>query len=510
MLAKVNSACVVGMDAYQVDVEVDLANGLPCFSVVGMPDTAIRESRDRIRSAIKNSGFLFPTGRITVNLSPADVKKEGVGFDLPIALGILAANRTIDQDEINDFIFCGELSLNGRLKPFRGALPIAIALKNKFRTFIFPSPNAGEISTIDEIDPYGGTSLSAIIDHIKKIKPLEKAQPVKCPPAKNKLHENLDFHDVKGQEYVKRGLEIAACGKHNVLMIGPPGSGKSMLAKRFPTILPNLTREESLETTNVYSIAGELKNNGLITERPVRSPHHTISYAAMVGGGSWASPGEISLANNGVLFLDELPEFRRDVLETLRQPIETGKIVISRVNRTLWYPCRFMLIAAMNPCPCGYFTDPAINCQCPPTRIQRYLSKISGPLLDRIDIHLDVPRLKYEELSQKRTGETSSAIKERVIKCHQTQNTRFADKSSLLAYNAYMSPKEIEKYCTFSKEAEELLKTAILELGISARAYDKILKISRTIADMEGAETINVEHISEAIGYRCLDRNFWG
>lgn len=510
MISKVSSSCVMGIEAFAIDVEVDFAHGIPSFTVVGLPDAAIKESRDRIRSAIKNSGFLFPAGKITVNLSPADRRKEGAGLDLPIALGILSATGVISQEELADTVFCGELSLTGRLRSFRGALPIAISLKDTYKRFMFPRNNAPEASSVPEIAVYGAHSLRDVVEHIKGIKLLETE---KCPEMnenKDRPYVDLDFRDVKGQEHVKRGLEVAASGGHNVLLIGPPGSGKSMLAKRFPGILPALSREEALETTKIYSIAGQLKSAGLINERPVRSPHHTVSYAAMAGGGSWPMPGEISLANNGVLFLDELPEFRRDVLETLRQPLESGHVTISRVECTLSYPSRFILIAAMNPCPCGNFTDPHKKCQCTPYQIQRYLSKISGPLLDRIDIHLEVPRLEYAQLSRRRTGESSPIIKKRVDSARETQKKRLSHKELHSACNACMSSMEVERFCALSDEAQELLKTAILELGISARAYDKILKISRTIADLEAADRIESHHVSEAIGYRSLDRNLWG
>ncbi|MGB2661055.1 MAG: YifB family Mg chelatase-like AAA ATPase [Candidatus Omnitrophota bacterium] len=509
MLAKVNSGYIMGMTAHPVDVEVDVSNGLPSFSVVGLPDTSIRESRDRIRAAITNSGYTFPRKKITVNLSPANVKKEGAGFDLPIAIGILAAMDVVRQEELEEIFFCGELSLNGRLKSFRGALPLAISLKNMCRSFIIPKVNAREAANIREIDVYGAGSLRQVMDHIKGIKLLEVVKIDEKLACADDKYDDLDFTDVKGQEHVKRGLEVAASGGHYILLIGPPGAGKSMLAKRFPGILPDLSRDEAMETTKIYSIAGQLKTDGLLQERPFRSPHHTISYAAMVGGGSRPRPGEISLSHNGILFLDELPEFRRDVLESLRQPLESGEITITRVEKAVCYPSRFIFIAAMNPCPCGHFTDPQKQCSCAPYQIQRYLSKVSGPLLDRIDIHLEVPRLNYKELSGRRKGEGSLTMRERVSGARNIQRKRFQEKPDYLACNAYMAPKETEKFCTLTDEAKEILKTAILELGMSARAYDKIMRISRTIADMDSSELIETHHISEAIGYRCLDRNFW-
>ncbi len=507
MISKVFSACVAGVDSCRVDVEVDISSGLPSFSVVGLPDAAIRESRNRIKSAIKNTGFKFPDKKITVNLAPADTKKEGVGFDLPIAIGVLIASGHVKEDKIKDFIICGQLSLNGDLKPIRGALPITMGIR-KNKAIILPKANGKEAAIVEDINVYPFSNLKEVMDFLNDI---SNPKPKKVNIGnifKINSEYRIDFNDVKGQEHVKRGLEVAASGSHNVLLIGPPGSGKSMLATRLTTILSELTLKESLETTKIHSVGGLLSSKkSLIATRPFRSPHHTISDAALVGGGSSPVPGQISLAHNGILFLDELPEFRRNVLEVLRQPMEEGNITISRVERTLRFPSRFMLVAAMNPCPCGYFTDPKRECHCTPPQIQRYLSKISGPLLDRIDIHLEAPRLNYEDLSRKRCGEPSNVIRERVNKARSMQMNRY--KNEDVIFNAHLESKHLEKYCLLDRNAEELLKQAILELGISARAYDKILKVSRTIADLEGKEKIEESHISEAIGYRSLDRNLW-
>jgi magnesium chelatase family protein len=514
MIAKSLSCTVTGINARRVDVEVDMAQGLPAFNIIGLPDTPIRESRDRIKFAIKNSGYQFPHGKITVNLAPANIRKEGSGFDLPIALSLLCLAGIVDQSRLLEFAICGELSLDGKLKEIKGALPISIGLKEKgVASLILPKKNLIEVVNVTGIKIYTIDDLNEAVNLLNNTLDMKPANGKAGLKISYKAKEPRDFTDVKGQEHVKRGLEVAASGGHNVLLIGPPGSGKSMLAKRVPTILSEMTRDEVLETSKIHSVAGFLSpNKGLILARPFRNPHHTISDAAFAGGGRNAMPGEISLAHNGVLFLDEIPEFKKNALELLRQPIEDGIIRISRIKETNIYPCRFMLIAAMNPCPCGYFTDPKKECHCTPYQIQRYLTKISGPLLDRIDIHLNVPRLKYAELSGNRKGEPSEVIRKRVNMARKVQEKRYRSRKRGLGlpyFNAHLESRQIEKYCTLDKEGEELLKQAILELGISARAYDKILKVSRTIADLEEKETIEAGHISEAISYRSLDRDFW-
>jgi magnesium chelatase family protein len=513
MLFKTLSAAVFGIDAYAVDVEIDLTpragdNMTPVFTMVGLPDLAVRESRERIRAAINNSNYFFPIHRVTVNLAPADIKKEGSSFDLPIAVGILGANGDLKSEELNDTLIVGELSLDGRVRPIKGALPIAVAARGRaVARLIIPEENAREAAVVTGLDVYPVASLRDVVDFLNSDAPR--------PPLRVDIDLLLadlgqysdDFREVRGQLHAKRALEVATAGGHNILMIGPPGSGKTMVAKRIPTILPPLEFEESIECTKIHSVVGLTEKRGLVTSRPFRAPHHTISDAGLIGGGAVPRPGEVSLAHNGVLFLDELPEFERNVLEVLRQPLEDGRVTISRASMSLTFPSRFMLAAAMNPCPCGFFNDPTRECKCTQVQIQRYVSRISGPLLDRIDIHIDVPAVKFKELASDALGESSADIRQRVVRARRVQLERF--RGERIFCNAQMSPRLIRRYCAIDASSKSLLENAITRLGLSARAYDRILKVSRTLADMQGKESIEPEHVSEAIQYRTLDRNFW-
>ena len=511
MLATISSCGLSGINGFAVAAEINLANGMPMFEIVGLPDASVKESRERVRAAMKNSGYLFPNGRITVNLAPADQKKEGPAYDLPIALGLMACSGVIPPDSTAGTCIIGELSLDGSVRSVRGVLPMVIFARScGMQAVMIPKENLPEVRCIEGIDILGVDSLIEAARHFRGEEKIRPEETIAYRQLLSRRSFDVDFSHVKGQKSAKRALEIAAAGGHNVLMIGPPGSGKTLMARCIPTILPDMTFEEALESTRIHSVAGTVPSTGLLSERPFRSPHHTASHASLVGGGAGALPGEISKAHNGVLFLDELPEYRRDVLEALRQPLEDGFVTIARVQAQSTYPANFVLVCSMNPCPCGNLGSRVRECRCTPSEIRRYLNRISGPLLDRIDMHIEVESIPAERLSSDRAEESSDAIRARVEAAREIQRKRYEDDPAGIRINAQLSARNLNAACKISEEAQKLLLLSCERLKLSNRAYTRILKVARTIADLEGAEIIASEHISEAVQYRTLDRKYWG